>query len=288
MQSYEQLAHWQSVTPGPMVGGRRSETGGLRLHWLSGNGFCGGVYWPMLRELLPDYRLFIQDIESHGGNEPQARFSGTTQVRQRIGAVIREQGLTKEPLIGIGHSYGGAQTLRLAVENPGMFKALILLDPILMPLPLFAVWRTMGKFHIQGFANATRKRRAVWTNRDEVIAKLRGRGIYKGWTEEALASFADHATRDTPQGRALCCPTEVEAQIFEQPVYPWPAVRKIDIPVLFVRGAQSYEFFPWTERVIARLNPRIERRQLPGGHCFMQEDPQAAAALIKDFLRPFS
>lgn len=287
--SYDELARWESRTPGATVRGRRVDNGKPRIHWLSGNGFCGGVYWPMLRELAADYSLVTQDLEGHGDSDlpPSGTFSGTAQVRARIGAVIREQGLDREPLIGMGHSYGGAQTLRLAAENPGLFKALVLLDPILMPPPVFAFWRGLGALHRLPFANGTRKRRDRWANRDEVMARLRGRGIYQGWTEEALACFADYATADRDGGRVLRCPKEIEAEIFEQPVYPWPSMRKIRIPTLFLRGSSSYAFFPAAERMTRRLNPGVTLQQLPGGHCFMQEDPRAAGQAIMTFLKNF-
>ena len=283
--SYDALARWQSAAgAGPIVRGRHAQGAGNTIHFLSGNGFAGGVYWPMLRRFLPDYGLFTHDIEGHGDSDAGRNYSGTGKVMRRIPLVMAEQGLTGAPLIGMGHSYGGALTLAVAARNPGLFRALVLLDPILLPPPAWwslRVWSRLGR---NPMAQSARRRRDRWDSRDQVIEKLRGRGIYAGWTDETLACFADYATRDADGGRVLSCPREIEAQIFEQPVYPWKLLRRVEVPILFLRGAQSYPFFSWAERLARRANPRVITRQIPGGHCFMQQDPQATHGAVMEFL----
>jgi pimeloyl-ACP methyl ester carboxylesterase len=60
---------WQSQAgSGPTLRGRRVDNGRPLIHFLHGNGFCGGVYWPFLRGLLPDYALFCHDLEGHGAS----------------------------------------------------------------------------------------------------------------------------------------------------------------------------------------------------------------------------
>src|SRR5690606_33008556 len=104
------------------------------------------------------------------------------------------------------------------------------------------------------------------------------------WREDALESFVDHATRDEGGARVLCCPRELEAAIFENPVYPWRLIRRVQCPVLFLYGESSYPFLPPAARRAARLNSRITVRSLPGGHCFMQEDPERAVTAVRAFL----
>lgn len=275
---------WQSVAAGaPTLRGHHS-AGSETIHFLSGNGFCGGVYWPFLRGLLPDYGLFTHDIEGHGASDAPLRFSGINAVCQRVITVIAEQKL-KAPLIGMGHSFGAALTLKLAAENPGLFRALVLLDPIAMPPMAWRIWRSLALIGQNPIAKSTRKRRDHWASRDEVVERLRDRGIYKGWTDEALDCFADYATRDEEGARVLCCPKELEAQIFNRTLYTWDYFPKVNVPILYLHGASSYGFFPASARLAQKLNPGVAVRTLPGGHCFMQEDPSAAAAVVRSFLK---
>lgn len=283
--SYAELKPWVShAGVGPALRGRRIAGQGPTLHFLSGNGFCGGVYWPLLRQFLPDYGLFTHDIEGQGDSDNPARFSGVRALLRRIPQVMADQGLTGQPLIGIGHSFGGALTLRVAAENPGLFRALVLLDPILFPPLFFAGIRMAALVGRHPMANGARRRRDRWATRDEVIERLRGRGTYKRWTEEAMACFADYATHDEGGQRVLSCPREIEAAVFEHPVYPWPAFRRIKVPVLFLRGEHSFSFFPAAERLAQRACPQLTLRRLPGSHCFMQQDPRASHAVIAEFL----
>ena len=279
---------WESQAGGAAVLRGRREDGpsptGPTIHFLSGNGFCGGVYWPFLRGLTADYGLFTHDIEGHGDSDAPVKFSGINAVCQRVLAVADEQKLS-QPLIGMGHSFGAALTLKLAAENPGLFSALVLLDPIIMPPAYWHVWSRLRWLRVNPAAQGARKRRDRWASRDAVLQRLRGRGIYQGWTDEALNGFVDHATRDDANGeRVLNCPKEVEAQIFERPVYPWDYLRQIRIPVLYLYGAQSYDFIPKSAELIRPLIPGIVVQTLPGGHCFMQQDPAAASDAVRGFL----
>ncbi|WP_162932582.1 alpha/beta fold hydrolase [Solimonas sp. K1W22B-7] len=285
---YLGLTPTEDLRPGqPAWRGRRRSGSGPTLHFLHGNGFCGGVYWPFLRRFLPQYGLFCSDIEGHGASEAPPRFSGVPAVLERARAVIAAQGLDQAPLIGIGHSFGGALTLRLAAEYPGLFRAVVLLDPIVMPAPMWAAVHLGGMVGRHPMAKAARRRRNTWDSREAAFARLKGRGIYAGWTDEALQSFVDHALSDTGKGSEvqLACPRELEAEIFEQPVWPWGAFRRLQCPALFVSGTGSYGFFPWARRVAQRVSPRTEFLELPGGHCFMQEDPANCHAAVADFLR---
>ena len=277
---------WQSQAgTGPTLRGRRVDNGRPLIHFLHGNGFCGGVYWPFLRGLLPDYALFCHDLEGHGASDAPARYSGTPAIIARVPQIIDEQCAGNAPMIGLGHSFGAAVTLAVAAQRPDLFRALVLLDPILIPTAAWLGIKLASRLDRNPMANAARRRRDRWASRDEVLDKLRGRGIYRGWREDALASFVDHATRDDGDARVLCCPRTLEASIFENPVYPWRLIRRVSCPVLFLYGESSYPFLPRAARLAARLNPNITVRTQPGGHCFMQEDPERAAAEVRDFLR---
>lgn len=281
---YRDLPRWESRSVAPVIRGRRLDGAGPRIHFLSGNGFCGGVYWPLLREFAETHALFMHDIEGHGDSDAPPRFSGINGVTGRIVSVMEEQGLRGQPLIGMGHSFGGALTLKLAADHPGLFKALVLLDPILIPPLGFAAIRLASRLGRHPFAAGARKRRDRWPSRAAAVERLKGRGIYKGWTDECFDHFAEYALREDGSEWTLCCPRELEAQIFEHPVYPWKLLRQVDIPVLYLYGAQSYEFFPASARKAARMNPNVTVQTLPGGHCFMEEDPAAAAAAVRAYL----
>jgi pimeloyl-ACP methyl ester carboxylesterase len=287
----EQTRPWASAAGGgPTLRGRRTDAGAQTIHFFPGNGFCGAVYWDFLKRLLPahgasgDVGLFLHDIEGHGASDAPPAFSGAAAIARRVPEVLREQRLDGQTLIGMGHSFGGALSLKCAVEHPGLFRALVLLDPITLPPLGWFLWRGMGRLGINPMAKAARTRRSTWPSHDDALLHLRGRGIFRGWTEEALRDFVDHAMGARDGQWVLRCPPELEAQIYEHPIWCWPLFRKVQVPVLFLYGAQSYPFFPTTARRARRRHPKLEIGTVPGAHCFMLQHPDEAAARVREWL----
>ncbi len=283
---YGDLPRWESLAGGgPRLRGRRAEPapGRATLHFLPGNGFCGGVYWPFLKRFRPGYGLFVHDIEGHGDSDAPEHFSGIGAVARRVPLVARELRLSG-PLIGMGHSFGAALTLKVAADNPGLFRAIVLLDPIVFPGPVWLGARLLSALGLHPMTRGALRRRREWASRQDALDRLRGRGVYEGWIEEALECFVDYATRDAGGKRVLSCPPEIEAEIYGRPVYPWPSFSKVQVPILFLYGASSFPFFPAAGRLARRRNPGVRGATSPGRHCFMLEDPAAAHDAVTGFL----
>lgn len=278
---------WQSSAGrGPVLRGRRLDGAGATVHFVHGNGFCGGVYWPLLQTLVSDYALFCHDIEGHGESDPPSRFSGTRAIGRRIAPIIAEQLPEHRALIGMGHSYGAAQTLCAAADNPQLFSALVLLDPILLPPSDYIRTRVLAALRRNPMSRAARRRRDRWDSRSHAAGWLRDRGIYRGWREDAFDCFIEYATRDDDDGsRVLRCPKWLEAEIFDHPAYPWRALARIQCPVLMMFGERSYPFLRVAARLVRTQRPDIDVRTQAGGHCFMLEAPTDTAETIREFLR---
>src|SRR3546814_704845 len=188
----------------------------------------------MLQQLMPHYGLFCVDLEGHGDSDRPTHFSGSKAIARRIAPVIADQQPGGQALVGMGHSYGAALTVRAAAENPHLFRALVLLDPILLPTSLWLGTRLLARLGRNPMSRAARRRRDRWPSREEAWTRLHDRGIYRGWRDDAFDCFIEHATRDEDGERALTCPKWLEAEIFDHPVYPWHALRPLQCPVLFV------------------------------------------------------
>ena len=277
-------APWQARhADGLIVRGRQFETAAVQAHFMSGNGFCGGVYWPFLQRLLPQLSLWTHDQLGQGDSDNPPAFSGADDWTARQCAVL--DAAPPRRRIAIGHSFGAIMSLRLALARPQAFEALVLLDPVAFPPAMLAGIRLMHLTGTHPFARAARRRRNHWASRAEARAYLEGRGIYKGWCADALEAFVDHAMVETPDGWRLRCPPSLEAEIYGRSAGGYrAALRQLKLPILFLYGAQSYPFMAGAARHAARCGHTT--RALPGGHCFMQEDPTAAAMAVSDFLAP--
>jgi pimeloyl-ACP methyl ester carboxylesterase len=289
MSSLTKYREWQPWdyrrADGVVVRGRKVDPVGdaPTLFFSHGNGFAGGVYTTLLSRLIGPYGLITHDFENHGESEVTGRFDSSAALLAQAAEVFDAMA-PRDNTILIGHSLGGGISTLLAAARPNAVSALVLLDPILLPRHYWWASRAATRFGRNPMANAARRRRTQWVDREALAARLKGRGIYAGWTDEAFEDFIDHATQPVAEGRALICPSTVEAAIYGQPVYPWPALRRIRQPMLMLYGTESYGFFPTTARRIAAGDRRRQVEGVPGGHCFMMEQPQVTADRIRQFL----
>ena len=117
--------------------------------------------------------------------------------------------------------------------------------------------------------------------------RLRGRGTYRGWTEEALDAFVTHALRDTADGQvALKCAPELESTIFStMPQQLWSRLRRITVPTLLVHGRDdqviplqtSLTMLEWIDDSQLHIFGRC-------GHWTQIEHADAFARLVDGFL----
>ncbi len=271
---------------GPTLHGRTIENPGKPLiHFLHGNGFCGAVYWNFLREFEQDYGLFLHDVQGHGDSEAGDGFPGWQPVVERTATVIRKHPLTagRLPLIGMGHSFGASLTVFMAARHPELFRCLVLVDPVLFPPTLKMALRMIPS--LNPVVRKARTRTIHWPSREAAWSYLHQRGIFRGFPDEALACYIDHALAHEADGLHLKCPREFETQVFSSmPRGLWRAIASVKCPVFILHGEQSYPFVAKGAARAAKVNPNFKVQTTPGGHCFMIQHPQEAHRLVETFL----
>lgn len=261
------------------------------IHFLHGNGFCGRVYEPMLRRLAEDFDLWLSDVAGHGDSDPGTRFPGWNHsARLALEAfAAHRQAFGAVPLFAVGHSFGGVLTTLLLAQAEQPFQRAVLLDPVLFSRGMAASMALVNLLRMGRFvplARATLRRRRHWPSRAAALQSLQGRGAYRGWSDDALVAFVEHALRDSTDGGVeLKCHPETEARVFSSgPRGLWRSIARIQVPTLIAHGTHTIPFVGPAAHRAAGLNAQIQIRQVAGGHCFMQEDPESAAALVRDFL----
>jgi len=177
----------------------------------------------------------------------------------------------------------------MLAQAPAQFRRAVLLDPVLFtPLMIgaMALSDVVGLYQRNTLARKARERRRHWPDRAAAYANLHERGMFKGWTVEALQAYVDYALKDRAEGGVeLKCRPSREAEIFGSfPRRLWTSLAKVRTPVNVEYGAQTYPFVASAVQRWRSINPLIGAEQVPGGHCFMQQDPPAAARRIKAFL----
>jgi len=283
------LQFWKLTTSaGHQVSGYHSVPSGRPvIHFIHGNGYNGLTYLPMLKALSSDYDLFISDIQGHGESEAGNGFLGWNETAQLCDEVWRQfrHHWSGVPNYGVGHSFGGIMTSFMMVRDPALFERAVLLDPIIFSPSMLWVMRlgtAVGLWQKNGMASRTRRRRREWPDREAAYQAFQGRGMFRGWQDEALWAYVNHALKETGDGVGLKCPPELEADIFSGfPRRLWRTLKQVPVPTHVIHGTDTYDFVLKSVGRLESLNPRFSVEAVSGGHCFMQQQPALAAERVK-------
>ncbi|MEJ5865087.1 alpha/beta hydrolase [Pseudomonas farsensis] len=272
-------------------GWRTAASGRPLLHFLHGNGFCSLAYQPLLLRLSEHFDLWLSDVQGHGDSDHGGAFCGWNRTAElALEAFASGRGEYGDaPCVAAGHSFGGVITGLMLAREPQLFQRAVLLDPVLFSrgmLGLLGAAAMVGLQRRHALARKAATRRSHWPDRMAALASLQGRGIFKGWADTALHAYVEHAIGDCGEGVVLKCRPSREVDIFSSfPTRLWQHLGQITTPTLLLYGERTYPYVVHSAKRLAALNPHVSAQQVPGGHCFMQEDPAAAATEVLSFLQ---
>jgi pimeloyl-ACP methyl ester carboxylesterase len=193
------------------------------------------------------------------------------------------------PVVGVGHSLGGVLTLWAASDRPDLFRAVVLVDPVLLvPHWLWAlrIMRLLALDERQPLVQGALRRRRTWPDRQACFDHYRDKALFARWSDAALWDYVESGTRPGGEGVALRYPPEWEARIFATtPTGIWRDVPRLAVPALVMRGARSDTFSPSAMARVGRALPAARLVEVPGaGHLVPMEEPAEIAATIRAFL----
>ena len=243
--------------------------------FLHANGFCKEVWEPVVDELTGAGYLLV-DQWGHGESPaPPTPFDWWDLARDLIRLL---DALGSAGLEGVGHSLGGAVLAMADILQPGLFRRLVLVEPILVPPPYE---RTEDHPLVRG----AERRRLSFPSLEEAAAAYRGRGPFVDWREEALQAYVTHGFREEGGAWMLRCLPEVEAEFYRSHSEhaAWERLGEIRCPVVLVVGGRS-DSAP--AAVADRLSARFAEgvlRTVPGGSHFLpMEQPSILADIIRE------
>jgi pimeloyl-ACP methyl ester carboxylesterase len=239
-------------------------------------GFHGIVWRPFAAELADRCHSWALDFRGHGDSSLPA------------GAEISWEGFADDvlaavdaiappgPMLGVGHSKGGAALLTAEIRRPGTFRALWLFEPIVFP----PVARDAGT---NPLSEGARRRRADFSSRQAAIDNYASKPPLHALRADVLEAYVEHGFSDVPGGVTLKCRPEVEAATYRA----GPALRTWDrlgeVGCAVTLAASGDGGFPATNA--PELAARIPGARLVGypdlGHFGPLEDPARLAADVR-------
>ena len=251
------------------------------------NGFPPASYRVLLEELS---RQFCTTAFAARPLWPGSDPSAVASWRDLAGDLRRamsERDLSR--VVGVGHSLGGVLSIMTAATDPSLFKALVLIDPV-----VFSGFHTLfwgGLKHL-GFSQrlpliqSARRRRDRFPDLEAVRSAYAGKSVFSTWAPEVLEDYVTAAFAETGDGEvALRYSKAWESKIFEiTPASVWSDIRRLEVPLLVIRGASSDTFLAGAASKIRREVSDATVIELPDTtHLLPMEQPAAIAATIIDW-----
>ncbi len=199
-------------------------------------GFCGRAYEPLAQVLGDRYHVWALDMPGHGDSDepPGGDFSWQAMVGDVVAAT---RAIASEPLACVvGHSMGGAVALQAAADDPSLFAAAYLYEPIIVE-PEAVMRRTANN----PMADGARRRQSTFASRAEALWRYASRPPLRELSAGSLAAYVEHGFLDNADGTVqLKCTPENEARTFESSASITSAsVSPATLPTLVVTGASS-------------------------------------------------
>jgi len=249
------------------------------IHFAHGNGFPSLCYKQMLNHLEKQFDYCYVDRIGHDPLFPVTE-NWHNLVLELIASVKRQ---ANQPVIAVGHSLGGVLSLLAAIEQPELFKAVIMLDAPLIgrfKSSMVQLAKALGIIDRVTPAFRTRGRRCYWQNRDQLIRYLRTRDLFKTFTDECLNDYINYGLEYKEDGYYLRFDRHIEYQIYRTIPHVLPAFEgKLIVPSALIYGDKS--------KVVDRMDVRYMEKyfnvsciKTKGTHLFPMEHPQAVADRI--------
>ncbi|RAK74182.1 putative toxin biosynthesis protein [Aspergillus fijiensis CBS 313.89] len=257
------------------------------------NGFPKELYEPLWEEIYTRSKangfrirsIWMADVAHQGqssvlnedllGNDP-SWFDHPRDLLHLLNVKRKEM---PRPIVGIGHSMGGAHLTQLSLMHPRLIHTLILLDPVIQRESTQLDHLEMAHHHRETIAKTTQLstyRREVWPSRAAAAASFQRSPFYQAWDARVLARWIEHGLRDLPtaihpsdppkddadaDNRPVTLKTTLHQEVFtfSRPNYDGPPGRKVPVdrtthPDLNPEHLGSWPFYrPEPSRVFAML-----------------------------------
>jgi pimeloyl-ACP methyl ester carboxylesterase len=236
--------------------------------------FIADMFRPLLTELslATRYRLIHYHRRGYAGSSPVAGPLSMGDVAADCRALLHHLGVERAHVVG--HSYGGAVALQLALDSPAMVHTLVLLEPALM------AGESAPGYRETLVRSAERYRHAGAATVVDAFLEARSPG-YRPVLDRVLPGAFDQAVTDAGTWFDCELPGLLDWRFEEVDA------RRIGQPALSVLGGESnalWSRFGETHQILLAWLPHAKGFILPGSTHLMQiQNPRVLSEALAAF-----
>jgi pimeloyl-ACP methyl ester carboxylesterase len=249
----------------------------MLIHFAHANGFPADAYSFFFKQFKDHRVLAIPSI----GETVQLPLRSWHDLKSELITYLEKE--ADEPVIGIGHSLGGAITYWAARERPDLFHQVILLDP-----PLFRPWKrkAVGLMDLFGIGHKfippaikSNRRKRHYPSFEAAAEALKKKKLFRDFHPQSFEDYIRHAWLRDGDGISLRIPAETETHFFCKTPHTFGRFH-LEVPIDYV-FASSFEVTE--EKDIHYLKSYFKNvpfHRIEGGHMFPLEQPESTAAFL--------
>ena len=249
-------------------------------------GFCKEVWDPVVAELRAakrDRSVTAWDAPGHGGSAAgPVPFDWWDTARVAL-EVVRET-RSRGPVLGVGHSMGGASLVMAELLAPAAMQGLILIEPIIFPPPF-------QRLEDGPLVAGAIRRRASFASPGEAREHFSSKSAFASWDERALRGYVDGGLIERDGRFWLACDPQVEADAYRAGTAhgAYERLAEIACPVVILAGQSSDTHSEPFVAHLADVIPDCRYRVVSSaGHFLPMERPDVIAGQIIDEFRRFA
>jgi len=259
-------------------------------HFAHATGLCAGAYTPLSERLRSRLKVFGLDDRGHGRTKAPANPKELKNWDIFVSDLEHFFETLNGPVIAMGHSLGATMSLLLAVKRPDLIRALILIDPTILPYSWTCWWalaKAAGLSKRIPIAARAAKRKNGWPDQESMLASYKKKTVFRTWTDGFLEAYVNDGTQETGNGTLkLCCNPAWESRCFAVcPHDVWRYIPRLRQPVLVLYGAESDTFLA---SAVKRFKSKVAQARLhrfeATGHFVPMERPDETTQAIFSFL----
>ena len=256
--------------------------------FLHGNGFPPNTYQSFLKKLgenLAVYAMYQRPFWETDINPNQIK--GWDIFKNDAIEFLKQNKLNNS--IGIGHSMGAVLILLIEIQNPGTFKKIFLLDPVITSWfkslaykGLFKI-KLIDKFH--PMIQRTNHKKMEYSSRKSIYQNYRRKNIFSRLDDYALNNYIDSIIIENKNKIKLKLSKKWENTIYRNgsmhDFWIWKNIKKIDVPVYVITpNNDEFGHFNYGRKLKSRNNKFLNLIIKDSSHLFPLEKAQETSDLI--------
>lgn len=249
------------------------------------NGYPPESYRVLLAPLVKEFRVLTVEHRPFWVEEGAPRTLDWQIYADDLLATLERE--VDQPVFLVGHSMGATIGMLAALRAPSMFRGLVALDPVLLPLKYWMVGQLMRVFGKDlSMIRSALRRPHSFKSYQAAHDFYRSKRPFRAISDEVLGDYVRAGHRELEDGSVdLRWSGAWEACVYRSAPMMYRRLRRLKLPALAVVGRDSAVFGADSLNIWHQMGASKGVHEVDGGHLIPLENPEVCADYVTEFIQ---